>query len=179
MDNQKNLFIVLGAALALYLSGIGNAVAGTCVIRGQGLVSAYVLAEQEGFRSFGLGYRNKGSSTRWGKIYTVPGKLGVKGRATAVIRKAGASFFRPRRAAQHLRQGWKITDVRYAGSPTAVGHKILNGTYIYLYTRDKIPVARQYNFYITSFTLTHPQPSRKCGSDPISQQIVLRQAFKG
>lgn len=178
MSNPKNFLVAVGVALVLYLGATASAVAGTCVISGQGLVTAFALAEQEGYRSFGVGIRKKGNR-RHGKIYTVPGRLGVKGRAKSGVLKAAGYFFKPHRTTQRLKGGWKITDVRYGGTPTAVGHKILNGTYVYLYTRDFLTNFQTYDFYITSFTLTHPQPGRKCGNDPISQQIVLRRAFKG
>jgi len=176
-------FIALGVALTVYLGGFGNALAGTCVVRGQGLVTAYTYAEQGGYRSRGTAFTAEGRRSATGKIYVVPGKLGIKGRSKSIggVRIRGSFFCKGTRTEKpsQLHNGWKITDVRYGGSPTAVSQQIFNGECINLKTRDLLTIGKRYNFYITQITLTHPNPKKKCGNDPVSQQIVLRQAFKG
>ncbi len=173
-------FITLGTALTVYLGGSGSALAGTCIVKGQGLVTAFTYAEQGGYRSRGSAIALKHRPLRAGKIYVVPGKLGIKGRSKAQRRIRGLFLCKGLGQVNDLHNGWKITGIRYGGSPTAVAEHIAsNGTCISLTTRDEIFPGKSYNFYITRFTLTHPSPGKKCGNDPVSQQIILRQAFKG
>lgn len=171
--------VTLAGLLGLILGFQTSAHAGVCNIKGQGLVVAYTMAEQEGYRSkaFLLRklYKRVGIKQRSG-IYALPGRIGVKGRTTGKQR-IRASLFDKKNG--RLRNGWKITRVNYGGSPTAVSNYIRNNTNIVLETRDYLPLGKAFDFYITGFRMEHPSPSQKCGNDPISQQIALRKAFKG
>jgi len=135
-DRKYQQRLGLCAVLTLFLSGLGDAVAGTCVIKGQGLVAAYTMAEQEGFRSYATYKLRKHAPRRRSGIYAVPGKLGVKGRTTGNSQSISATFFDSSSPWKKLKRGWKIVAVQYGGSPTAVGNTIRNGTRISLYTRD-------------------------------------------
>jgi len=171
------------ALLGLLVLGMGfqnNAQAGVCVIKGQGLVAAYTLAEQGGYRinAYHRMVKTKMRPKKLRGVYVVPGKLGVKGRIKLGGENVTLALFR-KYGGNRLLRGWKITRVNYGGSPTAVSSSIENGTVIRLSTRDPLSMGKKFNFYVTSFRMEHPSPSRKCGNDPISQQIVLQQAFKG
>ena len=178
LRQNKGIATIFGATM-LFFSIQGVAIAGNCVIKGQGLVTAYTYAEQEGFESYATFRRKKGGPhRRSGVVYIVPGKFGVKGRTSGNAQKVSAVFFR-HRLGKKLKRGWKIAAVQYGGNPTAVGNFIREGTSITLFTRHFLRPLKKFDFYITSFILNHPSAAKKCGNDPVSQQIVLRQAFKG
>ena len=172
--------VVLSGLLGLSLGFQPSAHAGVCNIKGQGLVVAYTMAEQGGYRSSAYYMKAKNGynspEKRRSGMYVVPGKLGVKGRTNGKQKIRAILFDNGRKK---LRNGWRITRVNYGGSPTAVSSYIMNGTKIILTTRDRLSLGKAFDFYVTSFRMEHPSPSQKCGNDPISQQIALRKAFKG
>jgi len=176
--NMKCIPIVIAISLSS-LTTIPT-FAGTCTISGQSLLTAYTYAKNSGLHFLGEAQSRTGKRkplyvTKSGKLYTVPGKIGIKGRAPRPS-KISAYFFK----GHGLKHGWKISSVRHGSNPTGAFKYITStstSTKINLVSTDKLSIGKSYDYFITRIVFKNAKPSKTCGNDLVTQQMALRDIF--
>lgn len=150
---------VITASLMCVLLASSPAIAATCSITGQHLLSAYAKAKGNGFKF------QCSDSTRTHKgFYSLPGRLGCKGRKTSVSKMVVFLF-----TGKKVKNGWKISDVTARGSGTI--SKSLGSEKLRLIV-DGISFMAKYDIYITKIKLKHA--SKSCNNN---LNVTLTDAF--
>jgi len=131
------------AVLSVLFIGMGSVHAATCTIKGQNLVVAYTKAKGNGFKftCWDMNDTSRG-------FYSVPGRLGCKGRKN-VPTPLWISLFSKTNSKMN---GWKISSVTARGGPGSTT-KDMRGYEVQLTTN--VPLLAKYNVYITKMKLSH------------------------
>ena len=174
----KPLKYLLASTLSVLL--IGQAQAASCEISGQNLLVAYEKARSNGFK-FACGMLKKKTKFLKGKprpywhfsnnkkLYSLPGRLGCKGRALT-SQHVRAKFF-----AGKTKHGWSIVDVQARGQPGTIKKNLAANSVrasVYRVTLSgKANIGQSFDYYIRKLILRHP--SKSCGNI----QSTLTDAF--